>query len=591
MLLRGPRGGVWRRGGGRVSDPAPRRREGRAVAASSGVVIGRVRRIGPLQRRAPRYRVDPAAVDRELARFEAARRAAVSQVEQELQALEQVADGNPALLLRAHLLLLEDRAFIEAVTRQIVGERRNAHWGIHCAIERMVPVFDTGRGEPSLQEVRTQLDHAGGRIIAHLTGEGDGGEQPQEQEGAATVLVAEELPLPDVVTWWRRGVAGIISLSGGANSHVIVMTRGIGLPALVGIDRDAFGEACDGDGVILDGERGCWILHPDAHDLIHYRRFRSAMGRAVARLATYAGQETVTCDGRRVRLMCNVEFPQEMEAALRVGCDGIGLLRTEFAFLTARTAPDEEEQYAFYRRFLDAIGEKPVTIRLLDLGADKLPAFRREDGYRRHGENPALGLRGIRLLLRAPQLLRPQLRAIIRCAAAGRRVRLLVPMVTHVAQMEALRAALVEEMAALGLHPELPVGAMIEVPAAVLIARELAVVSDFFSIGSNDLIQYTLAVDRSDEEVFADGLPIADHPAVRRLIAMAAEAAVGAGIPISICGELAAVPEWSATLLRMGIDELSMSAGRILALRRHICQLDLGGSAADDGARREGGRR
>ncbi len=562
---------------------AAKREQGRAFAASSGVVIGRVRRVtSPQDRAMPLYRVEADQVDRELARFETALRAAITQVEQDLLALEAVADGNPALLLRAHLLLLQDQAFIDGITRQIVRERRNSHWGIRRAIEEKLRAFPEGE-DAYRQEVRDQLNHAGNRIIAHLTADG----AHEEQEGDDdVVIVADDVPLPDVITHWQRGVAGIISMQGGANNHVIVMTRGIGMPALVGIDHEALRSAQDGDAVILDGERGRWILYPDDHDLTHYRRFRSAMAQAASRLSAFADRETVTSDGTRVQLMCNVEFPQEMDLARQVGSDGIGLLRTEFAFLTASEAPDEMSQYAFYRRFLGACEGKPVTIRLLDIGADKRLAFHPLGSHHYHGENPALGLRGIRLLLRAPELLRTQIRAIIRVAAEGR-VRMMAPMVTHVEQMAQLRTMLSEEMDALGLHPELPVGAMIEVPAAVMIARELAAVSDFFSIGSNDLIQYTLAADRCDDDVLADGLALSDHPAVRRMIAMSAQAAQEAGISISLCGELAADPAWSADLLRMGITTLSMSCGRILPLRRYICRLDLrcatGASAEGDG--------
>jgi len=544
---------------------------GHAFASSSGVVIGQVQRLSLHHKKsAPHYCIEQARLAQELARFDTALQAAITQVEQDLLALETVEDSNPSLLLKAHLLLLQDSELIDSITFQVREKRCNSHWGIQRAIQIKLKQFDA-IDDPYLREMRDQLIHAGDRIIGHLTPDDPSGVDSRSQN---TIIIADDMPLPDVVTHWQRGVAGIISMQGGVNNHVIVMTRGIGIPALVGIDEQALAHADNGDVIILDGERKQWILHPNTHDLKHYRRFQCAIQQAESRLASFADQDSVTCDGIRVKLMCNVEFPEELDLAKRVGTDGIGLLRTEFAFLTASEAPSELNQYRFYRRFVQAADGKPVTIRLLDIGADKRLAFHPLGSHHYHGENPALGLRGIRLLLRAPQLLRTQIRAIIRTAAEGS-VQLMVPMVTHVEQMIQVRQLATEEMESLNLYPTLSVGAMIEVPAAVMIADELAEVSDFFSIGTNDLIQYTLAADRCDDDVFAEGLALSNHPAIARMINLTAASAKQADIPISICGELAADPAWSIALIRMGITTLSMSSGRILPLRRHIRQLNL----------------
>ncbi len=552
------------------------RQHGHASAASGGVVIGRVRRLAsPAARLVPHYRIDSDDLEHEQARFEAALQAAVTQVEQDLVALESVEDNNPSALLKAHLLLLKDAEFIDSILYQIKEERRNSHWGIQQAIKHKLKQFDA-IDDPYLREMREQLVHAGSRIIGHLTPDRGAGDDIGDEEA---IIVADEMPLPDVVSHWQRGVAAIVSLRGGVNNHVIVMARGIAMPALAGIDDPALAEADDGDLMILDGERKQWILHPDAHDLDHYRRFQHAILQAESRLATFANQATVTADGTRVRLMCNVEFPEELDLARRVGVDGIGLLRTEFAFLTASRAPSEQDQHRFYRRFVQAMErDKPVTMRLLDIGADKRLAFHPLGNHHYHGENPALGLRGIRLLLRAPELLRAQVRAMIRTAAEGR-VQLLVPMVTHVEQMVRVRDLVADEMDAMGLHPPLPIGAMIEVPAAVMIADALAEVSDFFSIGTNDLIQYTLAADRCDDDPFVDSSELSSHPSIARMIQLAATSAQQAGTPISICGELAADPAWSQPLIAMGITTLSVNSGSILPLRRHIRRLTLDSNA------------
>jgi len=547
----------------------PTRCHGHALASSSGIVIGQVQRlIRHHKKSAPIYTIAQESIAQECTRFDTARQAAVTQVEHDLLALEAVKDSNPSLLLKAHLLLLQDDELISSITLHIEEKHYNSHWSIQHAIQIKLEQFNR-IDDPYLREMRDQLIHAGDRIISHLTPDNSadiGHISPK------TILIANDIPLPDVVTHWQQGVAGIISMQGGINNHVIVMTRGIGIPALVGLDAEALADAKNGDVIILDGERKQWILHPNADDLNRYQRFQSDIADAEALLANLADEPSVTRDGITIKLMCNVEFPEELGLAKQVGTDGIGLLRTEFAFLTAGEAPTESSQYRFYRRFVRAADDKPVTIRLLDIGADKRLAFHPLGNLHYHEENPALGLRGIRLLLRAPQLLRTQIRAIIRTATEGL-VHLMVPMVTHVEQMVQIREIVNEEMVNLNLQPTLFIGAMIEVPAAVMIADELAAVCDFFSIGTNDLIQYTLAADRCNDDVLAEGLALSDHPAIARMISLTAASAKRANIPISICGELAADPAWSASLIRMGITTLSMSSRQILPIRRHIRQL------------------
>jgi len=550
---------------------SPQRCHGHALASSSGVVIGQVQRLLRHHKKlAPLYTVAQERIAQECIRFNTALQAAITQVEHDLLALETVADNNPSLLLKAHLLLLQDPELINSITFHIEKKQYNSHWSIQHVIQIKLEQFSR-IDDPYLREMREQLIHAGDRIINHLIPDNS---SAIDHKTPNTILIADEMPLPDVVTYWQQGVAGIISMQGGINNHVIVMTRGIGIPALVGIAAPSLADANSGDMLILDGERKRWILHPNADDLSHYQRFQSAIAHAESRLAHFANEESVTSDGIKVKLMCNVEFPEELGLAKQVGSDGIGLLRTEFAFLTASEAPSELAQYHFYRRFVRTAEQQPVAIRLLDIGADKRLAFHPLGSHHYHGENPALGLRGIRLLLRAPQLLRTQVRAIIRTAVDGL-VHLMVPMVTHVEQMVQVRQIVDEEMAALNLRPPLLIGAMIEVPAAVMIADELAEVCDFFSIGTNDLIQYTLAADRGNDDVLAEGLALSDHPAIARMIKLTAASARQANIPISICGELAADPAWSAPLIRMGITTLSMSSSHILSLRRHIRQLKM----------------
>ncbi len=548
------------------------RQQGSAVAASSGVVIGRVHRITHRNQHVPHYHIEPSSIEQELHRFDNARQASIIQVKKELESLEDVADSSPALLLKAHLMLLEDENFIDAITIHIHDGLHNCGWSIQLGLSTMLERFDTVK-DPYLLEMRDHIRHAGHRITNHLVRD-DG--SPAAIQDNDCIIIADDIPLPEVVTHWQHGVCGLISLQGGINSHMIVMSRGIDMPALVGIEARALHHARDGETLILDAERKRWILNPTEKDLAHYQRFISAVSQANAALTAFTGQKSVTLDGVAVDLMCNVEFPQELDRALQSGAGGIGLLRSEFLFINAKKQPDAAQQYQFYLPFVRAMGRLPVTIRLLDIGADKKLTFHPLKNHSYGGENPALGMRGIRLLLRAPELLKAQIRAILRLSQEGN-VKILVPMVTHREQMERVRDVVNMEARDLGLSTDaVPLGAMIEVPAAVIIADQLAQVSDFFSIGSNDLIQYTMAADRCDDDVFERGLDLTAHPAIAHLIAMVATSAASAGIPVSICGELAADPAWTKRLLRMGITTLSMSSGNVLPLRRHIRHLTVG---------------
>ncbi|MDQ6950770.1 MAG: phosphoenolpyruvate--protein phosphotransferase [Mariprofundales bacterium] len=557
------------------------RQHGTAASASSGVAIGQVQRLSSLMPHVPHHHISNSMVELELDRFRHARQAAITRAQKELESLARMEDSNPALLIKAHLMLLNDPNFINAIIVHIRDGLHNCGWSIQLGVSSMLGKFNTTE-DTYLHEMRNQIMHAGHRITSHLT-ETDTSPLDSNHD---TIILADDIPLPEVVRYWQRGAAGLITFQGGANSHMIVMSRGIGIPALAGIEQTTLHHARDGDTIILDAERQRWILNPNPEDIAHYQRFTSAMQQANAELQNFANQASVTLDGVVVELLCNVEFPQELEQVLRSGVNGIGLLRTEFLFLTADHQPDEEEQFQFYRPFVNAMGDRPTTIRLLDIGADKSLAFDLLKNNNYSGENPALGMRGIRLLLHAPELLRAQIRALLRLSEHGS-IKILVPMITHRDQMEQVRTIIRNEAMDLGIAADtVPLGAMIEVPAAAIIADELAEVSDFFSIGSNDLIQYTLAADRCDENVFGCRRDIAAHPAILQLISMAAASAHAADIPISLCGELAADPAWIKPLIQAGITTFSMHCNKILPQRRHIRHLMVGNqnsSAATSG--------
>jgi phosphotransferase system enzyme I (PtsI) len=363
-------------------------------------------------------------------------------------------------------------------------------------------------------------------------------------------------------------VAGFVATQGGKDSHAMIIARGVGLTGLAGV-HDLFALANDGDALILDAEHNTWVLRPSEQEQADFKAQQQAWQAEQTALQTYASQASTSKDGYHLPLLANIEFVEEVDVANRYGIDGIGLFRTEFLFMQSDTLPSEDEQAAYYQSVAQRALGKPITFRLLDVGADKLAHVQALFGAY-DGENPALGLRGVRMLLRKPDILKTQIRAILRCAAYAP-ISILVPMVIAVDEMKAVRQVLEEAKQDLGMQDDIALGCMIEVPAAALIAQDLAEVADFFSIGSNDLVQYSLAVDRADEHV--GYLYDAAHPAILALMQMAADAAKAQHIPITVCGELAANTAWTQTFLNMRMSALSMTARHVLSVRKQLQEL------------------
>jgi len=380
------------------------------------------------------------------------------------------------------------------------------------------------------------------------------------------ILVGDDFTPLEIMRFWRQGVAGFIAEQGGSNSNSIIIARGVGLPALLGAEG-ATSQIENNAPVILDGEQGLWITNPDHAALSEYQRFTQAMDLVQEGLQAYARQPSVSANGHALKLMANMEVNDEVPLAHKIGVDGVGLYRTEFLLYNVDRVPVEEEQIRHYTRVLQGMDGLPVVFRLMDIGGEKPMLFEHIIGHDVCGTNPSLGLRGIRILLRTPDVLRVQLMALLRVADEGE-VRILIPMVTHPDEIMQVREMLDECARELGVQTRIPVGTMIEVPAAVMIADELAKVSDFFSVGTNDLIQYTLAADRADDEVAY--LYDASHPAVERMLRLIVHAAKKADIPVTICGEIAADTAWTERLMNIGFDTLSMSLNHILPVRKHL---------------------
>jgi phosphoenolpyruvate-protein phosphotransferase (PTS system enzyme I) len=391
-----------------------------------------------------------------------------------------------------------------------------------------------------------------------------------------TVILAEELTPADTALMDPRRIAAFGTVLGGAESHTAIMARALNLPAVLGVSG-LLEQVESGDQVVVDGSDGTIILHPTPSTILRYEAKRDAYERAERQLHRLRRLAAVTRDGAEVLLQANLELPRELEQAVDAGAGGIGLLRTEFLYMNREDLPDEDEQFEAYAALVRGMEGKPVTIRTLDIGGDKMAAPLSKM-LPSESPNPAMGLRAIRLSLRERKLLDAQLAAMLRASALGP-VRILLPMITTVSELKRTRDALAQvarrlKRRGVRLPKQIPpLGVMIEVPGAALAADALAASADFFAIGTNDLIQYTLAIDRGDEAVAELYNPL--HPAVLRLIQFAVEAALRAKKPVCLCGEMAGDPRYTALLLGFGITDLSMAPSNIPRVKQRIRGLDL----------------
>jgi phosphoenolpyruvate-protein phosphotransferase (PTS system enzyme I) len=539
---------------------------GRGIDSSAGVVIGRVQKLLEGRTPIPEYHLSEEQIDIEARRLDLAIEQALEDLVRERDQLAKMGAQDPLLILEAHRMLLMDPELVGKARRMIREEGINAEWAMRRRMDAVLSVFDAIEDE-YLRGKKVDVEQAVNRVLRHLMGEllavADGmDELPQ-------ILVGVDFSPPDVVSLWNAGVAGLVAEQGGVNAHNIIVARGIGLPAIVGAS-DILEQAEDDDLLILDGEQGIWILNPTDEEQEKYRRFAEAISIVYAGLHAFSEKPSLSIDGHPMQLMANIEFAEEAKRARDIGAEGIGLFRTEFMFMNVGQLPDEDVQFAEYGRVVQLMDGRRVTFRLLDVGGDKPGLYRNLSGYRYDGQNPAMGMRGVRLLLHWPTLLETQLRAMLRAAEYGP-VQIMIPMVSSVQEVEQVRDILEQCRRQVAAGSDVRLGTMIEVPAAVMIADQLAEVADFFSIGTNDLIQYTLAVDRGDEQV--GHLYSSSHPAVRRLLELSVRAAHKAGIPVSVCGELAADSQWTETFLNLGMDTLSMSLNQILPIRKHLSRL------------------
>lgn len=472
-------------------------------------------------------------------------------------------------ILEAYQQMLSGSRLVRGVQKRIAEERINAEAAVMKEIGLMAEAF-AAMEDPYLAARMADIREVGRRLVESLGKEVEGN---FDHLPANAVIVADELSPADTALLDPQRVAGLATMLGGVESHTAIVARSLGLPAVVAAP-EFLSQAENGAIIIVDGGTGVVVIEPTAKTLAFYRGKRADFLKSERSLQKLKNVPAVTRDGFRVGLQANIELPSEVEAALASGAEGVGLFRSEFMFMNRDDLPGEDEQFAELSQVVKKMNGRPVTVRTLDFGADKLGV----STDLKPGPNPALGLRGIRFSLRNRKLLTEQLSAILRASAFGP-VRILLPMVSTVDEIREVRQVLTRLVAQLkrrGLKIADPVpslGVMIEIPAAALAADALASEADFFAIGTNDLTQYALAIDRSDEQVAYLYNPL--HPAVLRLIQFSAEAASAAGIPVSVCGEMAGDERMTPLLLGFGITELSMAPSSLPRVKKRILDLNL----------------
>ena len=544
------------------------------LAVSPGVAVGpaHIRESGELS--IPDYQIPEDRLEEEGARFHDAVGRAIRQVgklKAKALSFHGAAAEELGYLLDAHLQMLNSTRLIGGIERRIADDRRNAEAAVMAEIAAIAQDF-ADMDDAYLRTRDQEVREVGHRIVRSLTKSDLAGFDTADHD---SIIVAEEITPADTALMDPAKVSGFATVLGGAEGHTAIMARSLGLPAVLGVP-ELTREVQQGDILVIDGTKGLVIVNPTPTRLKEYAGRQKELAREIKVLARLRDVPAVTHDDERVTLLANLEFPREVEQSLAAGAEGVGLMRTEFLFMNREKAPDEDAQYEMLAELVTGMAGRPVTIRTLDIGGEKL-AFSLGD-HMVESANPALGLRAIRLSLKERSLLDTQLAAILRAGALGP-VRILLPLISTSQEVREVRKALEtvtkrlkRRGAKIAAEPP-PLGVMIEVPGAALAADMLAKIADFFAIGTNDLTMYTLAIDRAEEQVAHLYNPL--HPAVLRLIQFSVDAALRARIPVSVCGEMAGDTRYTALLLGLGVRELSMVASALPRVKNRILKMDM----------------
>lgn len=503
-----------------------------------------------------------ADIEAEKARLSSAQEQSIGQLNALAEKCREDTGDEMAVLFETHAMFVEDEDFVECIVSLIEDESCNAEYAVEQAGEQFAAMF-AAMDDAYMQARAADIKDVAKRILNNLLGIVDGG----IDSDVPVILAADDLAPSETLQLDKSKILGFVTQGGSGNSHTAILARTMGIPAICGAGESLL-DSFHGRSSYIDGETGELIIDPDAITLTTLNEKYEKQQQMKQLLQAMKGQEDVTLDGKQVNVYCNIGSPEDVDAVLANDGQGIGLFRSEFLYLAASDYPTEDEQFEAYKKVAAAMNGKRVIIRTLDIGADKQVAY----FNMKKEENPALGVRAIRICLNRPEVFKPQLRALYRASAYGK-IAIMFPMITSVWEVKECRRAcqsVMKELSAEGIpyNADTEIGIMIETPASVLIADELAKYVDFFSIGTNDLTQYTLACDRQANDLGKFYDP--HHPAVLRALKIAADAAHNAGIWIGICGELGADLNLLPTFLALGIDELSVTPNSVLALRAAI---------------------
>ncbi|NMG75792.1 phosphoenolpyruvate--protein phosphotransferase [Aromatoleum diolicum] len=542
------------------------------LPVSQGIAIGHVHLVSHAMLEVSHYHVAVRYLPEEVERLNEA----VATVQGELVGLKAAATAGQShsevgAFVDLQMMMLGDPMLVDAARELITARRCNAEWALVQQMELVVEQFDQIE-DPYLRERKADVVQVVERLVKVLLGH-PGHLPPKRRDGLGTIIVAHDLSPADTIGFRDHNIGGFVTDVGGPTSHTAIVARSLRIPAVVGLHH--IRQLVEEDELlIIDGTRGVVIVNPDERIVEEYRLRRSELELERSKLNRLKDTRATTLDGEDVNLLANIEGPKDLAQVRAVNADGVGLYRTEFLFIGRDSLPDEDEQYEAYRTVLKSLPDKPVTIRTFDVGADKAL----NGVTARFEPNPALGLRAIRYSLAEPQMFLTQLRALLRASVHGQ-LKIMIPMLAHAHEIDQTLRLIEKAKAELDVerikyNPRLEVGGMIEVPAAALALGMFIRRLSFLSIGTNDLIQYTLAIDRSDEAVVHLYDPL--HPAVLKLIGGTIQAGARFGLPVSVCGEMAGDPAYTLLLLGMGLRNFSMHPGNILEIKQQVLRADLG---------------
>ena len=539
-------------------------------SVSGGITIGHAHLVSTARLEVAHYEIAEESVEAEIARFDAS----IAHVKDELAALEShIPADSPAefgAFVNLHRMILEDSSLSHA-PRELVRERRcNAEWALVQQMDKLVAQFEEIE-DPYLRERKADIRQVVERVLKALMG-GQTLAEPRAAEERNLIVVAHDLSPADMILFKRHQFGGFVTDLGGVTSHTAILARSLNIPAIVGLHH-ARQLIREGELLIVDGAQGVLVVDPDPIVLAEYQLRQSQIELERKKLRRLKTTPAATLDAEAVELYANIELPQDVPLALEAGAEGIGLFRTEFLFMNRKDLPSEDEQFEAYREVAEALEGRPVVLRTLDVGADKALS-----GNGNVMPNPAMGLRAIRFCLAEPQMFLAQLRAILRASHYGR-VRILLPMVAHAHEIEQALSFLKQAKQQLDeknipYDRAIETGGMIEIPAAALALPMFMRRLNFLSLGTNDLIQYTLAIDRTDDAVAHLYEPL--HPAVLHLVAHTIRTATRAAVPIAVCGEMAGDLQLTRLLLGLGLRNFSMHPAQLLAIKERILRTNIG---------------